>query len=283
MSGVFLSGLLFDEEFPYPCPSPFSSCTPPFTFADHTASTQPSAPIESYIQSTLSPYYANTHTTASHSGGISTSLRSEARRIISDSINASYGSAGENKAKETDAVLFVGAGATAAINFTATNVLPFLDSSSSGIFVFTSSYEHHSNLLPFRQSPHVRSIITVPGVPLNTNKLHELLTRPEFNLPNTRKIVSVSMASNITGHMTDLPAISKSILETDPAALLFVDAATAIPYLPLDFTGLKVSALFLSGHKIPGGGERGGSGGASLWLDSSDEVREIAADGFIHY
>ena len=83
--------------------------------------------------------------------------------------------------------------------------------------------------------------------------------------------------------MTDLPAISKSILETDPAALLFVDAATAIPYLPLDFTGLKVSALFLSGHKIPGGGERGGSGGASLWLDSSDEVREIAADGFIHY
>src|SRR5688500_16885668 len=61
--------------------------------------------VEAWIRR-VRPFYANSHTAISSTGRIMTELREEARRVVRRALNAS----------PDDLVLFVGAGATAAVN-----------------------------------------------------------------------------------------------------------------------------------------------------------------------
>lgn len=75
------------------------------TYCDHTASGRASQLIEDIIQTTVLPYYANTHTGTSYTGFSSHCFFDEARAIIRDSVRA---------IEKDDVVLFVPRGATAA-------------------------------------------------------------------------------------------------------------------------------------------------------------------------
>eukprot|EP00961_Rhodomonas_salina_P098471 1325170-Rhodomonas_salina.2 len=117
-------------------------------FADYTASGRALAGIEDVIRQVVLPHYANTHTTASATGMQTTLFRAEARSFVRRCINAE-----NNK----DAVLFTGTGCTGAV----VKMLQMLQGttkwrsciqSSTPPLIIVGPYEHHSNLLPWRES-----------------------------------------------------------------------------------------------------------------------------------
>ena len=75
-------------------------------YADYIASGRALKFIEDYMQQEILPSYANTHTVTSTVGLQTTSFREESRQIIHKCLNAS----------DDDVVLFLGSGATSAIN-----------------------------------------------------------------------------------------------------------------------------------------------------------------------
>ena len=82
----------------------------PMVYCDFTASHRPMKSIERYISETCLPFYGNTHTNTSVTGGQSSAFVSEARQIIAEVCNAKI----TGKASE-DVVLFAGNGTTGAV------------------------------------------------------------------------------------------------------------------------------------------------------------------------
>ena len=134
-----------------PFEGPFG--TKPIVYADWTASGRALSKIESYIQNNVMQYYGNTHTTISITGHQSTCFRHESRQIIAQAVNAKI----TGRAAE-DVVLFTGNGTTASVQklvYALGLHVPLMKGLDENIFrpiVFTSTYEHHSNLLPWRES-----------------------------------------------------------------------------------------------------------------------------------
>jgi len=123
-------------------------------YADLTATGRYLHFVEAWMRR-VRPFYANTHTAVSSTGRLMTQLREEARSVIRKATNAGPG----------DEVLFVGAGATAAVNklvgllgFRISEPLERAYQLSSHIpdderpVVFIGPYEHHSNELPWVES-----------------------------------------------------------------------------------------------------------------------------------
>jgi selenocysteine lyase/cysteine desulfurase len=200
-------------------------------YADHTASGRALGFVEDYIRDRVLPLYANTHTEASATGRQTTSLREDARRLVHRAVNGG----------PDDVVVFCGSGSTGAID----KLGRVLD--LDGAVVFIGPYEHHSNELPWRES--AADVVTIReagggGVDLDHLE-HELLRHADRPL----KLGSFSAASNVTGIISDVGAVARTLRRH--GALACFDYAAAGPYLPIDMTGKD--AIFLSPHKFPGG------------------------------
>ena len=124
--------------------------------------------------------------------------------------------------------------------------------------VFTSSYEHHSNILPWRES--VAEVVTIryhPTTGVCINHLEEMLTRYSKRV---LKIGAFSAASNVTGVLTDVDKLS--VLLHRAGGIVIFDYATAAPYVKIDMnpvsTGEDAAYMYkdvivFSGHKFIGG------------------------------
>ncbi len=202
------------------------------------------------------PMYANTHTTTSVTGHQMTLLRHEARLLIKRLVNANF-SHGNAK----DVLLFHGSGVTGCIN--AVVDMLGLNKPQAGVHavVFVGPYEHHSNLLPWRESPACR-VVTIGATATGAIDLDELerlliVESEAVARPAPLLIGSFSAASNITGILTDTDAIS-SLLHRY-GALAFFDYATAGPYVHVDMNPRSTDpncykdAIFFSPHKFLGG------------------------------
>lgn len=106
-------------------------------YCDYTATGRSISFIEDFIRDEVLSEYGNTHTTSTITSLQTTLFRNEAKDIIRNSVNAS----------EHDNLIFAGSGCTAAIH-TLVNALDLRESP----IVFVSPYEHHSNLLPWREA-----------------------------------------------------------------------------------------------------------------------------------
>jgi selenocysteine lyase/cysteine desulfurase len=231
----------------------------PIIYTDWTASGRPVQRVEQYIQNEVMPFYGNTHTAASVTGHQSTCFRHEARQIVAESVNAKV----TGKAAE-DVVIFTGNGTTAAVSklvdaLGLNTLLPAGADESAKPVVFVSSYEHHSNLLPWRES--VADVITIGYSTKTGVDLQELEEQLQLHAHRVLRVGAFSACSNVTGVCTAMDEVS--ILLHRYHALAVFDYATAAPYVKIDMNPVLPGnmnaalaykdAIFFSGHKFLGG------------------------------
>ena len=231
----------------------------PLVYCDQTASNRPVKSIENYIHSVCLPLYGNTHTNTSITGSQSTAFCAEARQIVAEGTNAKI----TGKAS-LDVVLFAGNGATSAVELLidCMGLKHSVEQFDQRPVIFVGPYEHHSNLLPWRESG--CQIVMVPECPrtftVNVEALEQLLNKPEYH--GRLKMGTFSAASNITGKVTNVDAIA-AVLHRH-GALAFFDYATGASYVNMNMNPapspqypsaslVAKDAIFISPHKMFGG------------------------------
>nr|XP_054752069.1 probable cysteine desulfurase [Lytechinus pictus] len=216
-------------------------------YCDYTASGRPLSFLEDYITKHVQPLYANTHTTTGIMARQTTRFRKEARDIIKTCVNAT----------DDDALIFTGSGTTGAVN-KLVSALMLTGERAKKAVVFIGPYEHHSNILPWKESG--AKIVRIRDDEHGMVNLKSLEESLKTHQRKGRLLIGCfSAASNVTG----------IICKTDPVvallhkygALSFWDYATAGPYLKIDMnpsnTGItgdcRKDAVYLSPHKFVGG------------------------------
>ena len=132
------------------------------------------------------PLYANTHTTNSITGLQTTLFRYESRQLIANSLNCG----------KKDVVIFTGSGATAGLN-KLVHMLDIKKDDDRKPVVFVGPFNHHSNILPWRESE-----ATIVNIHLNKEGLpdiEQLKRELKKYKDNHLKIGAFSAASNVTG------------------------------------------------------------------------------------
>ena len=230
----------------------------PVIYADYTASGRSLSFIEQFLDEVVRPLYANTHTESSGTGRQTSQWREEARQLIAEAVGAT----------DEHAVVFCGSGATHAIariigvlglrlpsnlddQYHLSDVIP----AGERPVVFVGPYEHHSNELPWRES--IADVVEIDEDADGHVSLDHLQGELERHHDRPLLIGSFSAASNVTGIITDIAAVS-SLLHRH-GALSFWDFAAAAPYVSIDM-GSTVEdnlaycdAVFVSPHKFIGG------------------------------
>ncbi|MBU6473423.1 MAG: aminotransferase class V-fold PLP-dependent enzyme [Alphaproteobacteria bacterium] len=228
-------------------------------YADYVASGRPLRQVEDFVANQVLPRYANPHTEASFCGAYSTHLRHSARAAIARSCGAD----------SRHAVIFCGAGATAALNrlvtlFAASERIPrpagrlqflpnfFRAGNDARVRVIIGPYEHHSNILPWRESG--AEVVEIGEATAGGPDMAELSRVLHESRAARRVICAFSAASNITGITTDVEAVTRIVKAA--GALMVWDYAGGGPYLPISMTpapGVEIDAIAISPHKFVGG------------------------------
>jgi len=253
-------------------------------YADLTASGRALTFVEAAVADLL-PTYANVHSAFSTAGRTTTAAREEARRAVARGVGAT----------ERDVVLFVGSGATAAVNklvgllglrvpeplereFQLSRSIP----RERRPVVLAGPYEHHSNELPWLES--IAELVEVDLRSDGTIDLEDLRRKAREHRARPLRIGAISAASNVTGILTDVRAVCRVLHEE--GAIACIDYAAAGPYVPIDMhppdPDERIDAVFLSTHKF-----MGGPGASGILVASADlfrsRVPERPGGGTVEY
>ncbi|QDY71527.1 aminotransferase class V-fold PLP-dependent enzyme [Qingshengfaniella alkalisoli] len=215
----------------------------PLLYADYVASGRALRQVEGFVAERLLPYYANSHTEASYCGATMTRTRQEARQIIADHVGADA----------CHAVVFAGSGATAGINR-----LVHLTGAAQAVrdrarvVVLIGPYEHHSNILPWRECG--AEVIEIDEAENGGPDLDHLRSVCAATHDAELRIGTFSAGSNVTGILTDTDAVTSILRENGIVSIW--DYAGAGPYVSIDMrtgTAYEKDAVVFSPHKFIGG------------------------------
>jgi cysteine desulfurase/selenocysteine lyase len=114
--------------------------------------------------------------------------------------------------------------------------------------IVVTQAEHHSNLVPWqhlaaRTGAELAWLEVTPEGRLDLSQLPGVVNR-------ATKVVAFTHASNVTGAVTDVPAMVAAARKV--GALTVLDAAQTAPHGPLDLASLGVDFAALSAHKMYG-------------------------------
>lgn len=234
-------------------------------YADYTASGRSVGMIERYLLRLLETY-ANTHTEDDTTGEVTTRRLHTAEHTIKRLLGAD----------DTYKLVLTGAGATGALQRLQEILGVYLPPATRRAIagevrldpapvVFVGAYEHHSNLLSWRESPAdvVEIALTDDGL-LDLDDLERVLTLPEYQ--DRLRIGSFSAASNVTGIRSPVGTIAEMLHRHN--ALAIFDYAAAAPYTQINVRGSGqqyMDAIVFSPHKFIGG-----PGGAGVLLFKED-------------
>jgi selenocysteine lyase/cysteine desulfurase len=229
-------GLIGDDVV---IPGPFGPRR--MVYADHVASGRALRQVEEFVARSVLPFYANSHTQASWCGQYVTRLREAARRRIARLVNAGA----------EHSVIFAGSGATAGLNRLVWLLGIGAKLAEGGrAIVFVGPYEHHSNILPWRESG--AEVVEIAEAPSGGPDLDMLDAALAEAGPESLRIGAFSAASNVTGILTDVAATTEVLKRQ--GALAVWDFAGGGPYLPIDMqAGGGLDAVVVSPHKFAGG------------------------------
>ncbi|XP_047318553.1 probable cysteine desulfurase [Impatiens glandulifera] len=237
-----------DEEFE----SPFG--TRLLTYADHTASGRSLSYTENYIANNVLPFYGNSHTSDSYVGQRTTKTVHEATQYVKRCLGGT----------DNDALIFCGSGTTAAIKRLQEvmaiaipspwreMVIKAMNPQERWV-VFVGPYEHHSNLLSWRQS-----LAEVIEIGLDKDGLVDVKSLRAklgvYQKTNRPMLGSFSACSNVTGIYSDTRALARLLHQF--GAFACFDFAASGPYVEIDMRSGEIDgydAVFLSPHKFIGG------------------------------
>lgn len=214
----------------------------PLLFADYAASGRALREVEEFVMEYVLPVYANPHTRASWCGRSINALRRAARDEVAHFCRAGDG----------DAVIFAGSGATAGIQklvrlFGADQ----LDAQGRGALVLLGPYEHHSNLLPWREcGAEVIELLEGAADGPDLDALAEALRAAK----GRRIIATFSAGSNVTGALTDVAAVSRMVQAAGGKVIWdYAGAGSYIPMAMRPAADVHIDALVFSPHKFLGG------------------------------
>ncbi len=215
----------------------------PLLYADYVASGRALQQIEGFVIDHVLPFYANTHTETSYCGAYSTQLREAARAEIARIMGAG---ADCN-------VVFSGAGATSGLNrLVGLLNIPASLAHGQTVVVLHGPYEHHSNILPWRESGAL--VVEIPESATGGPDMAALKTALQTHSGADLLIGAFSAMSNVTGIVTDSDAVTRAL--KSHGALAVWDYAGGAPYLDMQMQtapDAAKDAIIFSAHKFPGG------------------------------
>ncbi len=153
-----------------------------------------------------------------------------------------------------DEIIFT-SGATESSNMLTRSIEETLEL-KEGDEIVTTQMEHHSGVVPLiqlaKRKKLVLKYIPMKGVGLDYDVAASLIT-------DRTKLVSVMLASNVTGTINDIAKIGD--MAHAKGALMITDATAALGHIPVDVRTLHVDALYFSAHKM-----FGPTGVGVLWI-----------------
>jgi cysteine desulfurase / selenocysteine lyase len=242
----------------------------PLVFLDSAASAQKPRQVLEVMDAFARTSYANIHRGAYTLSEEATAAYEGARKKVARFINA----------RSVREVIWT-RNTTESINLVART---WADANlDPGNTILTTEMEHHSNIVPWqlaaqRTGARVAYVSVTDEGELDMAAFDSLLdsARP--------KLVAVTLMSNVLG---TLPPVGEIVAKSHAAgALVLLDAAQAVPHLPVDVRALDCDFLAFSGHKM-----LGPSGIGVLWgrrelleamppfMGGGDMIREVHLDG----
>ncbi|KFH71880.1 hypothetical protein MVEG_02174 [Podila verticillata NRRL 6337] len=239
------------------------------TYTDWFASGKPLKTFEDIMMKSVLPFYANTHTTTTSSAKRTTYCTKASRDTIARCLNVNTTPGHRHEA----AVVFCGVDIDTATSATS---VEFAHARSHRVYpsqtsslaphrrpvVFLSIQEHHSNLLPWRES--CADVVVIREDQHHRLDLAQLERELQHFNDRPLKIGTFSAGSNLTGVLNDSVAIAELLHKYN--AFAFFDYAGVGAYTTVDMnprpsdpcTNMSNSlaykdGVFLSPHKLVGG------------------------------
>lgn len=207
----------------------------PLVYLDNAATTQkPQSVLD-----TIAHYYqhdnANVHRSVHHLASKATQALEATRQCLQAFIHA----------PDPSEIIFT-AGTTASINLVAATYGQ--QAVQAGDEIIISHMEHHANIVPWQM------LCETKGAKLKVIPISEtgelLLDAFERLLTPKTKLVAISYVSNTLGTINPIKKITQ--LSHAQGAVVVVDAAQALPHLPMDVQDLGCDFLAFSAHKAYG-------------------------------
>jgi cysteine desulfurase/selenocysteine lyase len=152
----------------------------------------------------------------------------------------------------------------------------------AGDAIVLTEMEHHANVVPWHTLAAERGV-ELRWIPIGSDFRLDLSDLDR--LLDGAKLLSVTAASNVLGTLNDIPVLADAAHRA--GALILVDAAQAVPHLPVDVQAWGADFVGFTGHKM-----LGPSGIGGLWartelleamppfLGGGEMIREVTKDGF---
>ena len=139
------------------------------------------------------------------------------------------------------------AGTTASLNLAADLIAPSITNKDN---IVTTSLEHHSNFLPWKElaKKNEATLRIVPVTQTGSLDLEAL----KKSVDSHTKIVAFSAASNVLGTINPTKEIIRIIRSRNQKALVIVDAAQAVGHIPVDVVAWDADFVAFSAHKLFG-------------------------------
>lgn len=123
-----------------------------------------------------------------------------------------------------------------------------MDNIEEGDEIITSELEHHSNVIPWQNVAKKKKAVLKFIELDSTGRI--IVEAFKKVLTNKTKVVAITYVSNVMGYITPIKEIIK--LAHSVGAIVVVDAAQAVPHMPIDVKELDADFLAFSAHKMLG-------------------------------